>query len=476
MPRERRVAQVQELAEADRARRAPPVADEHRHLHRQVPCQAGRRAEHLVAGPGIRVDVDDHAPRRGAVRAYREHLARAAPEQLERALERGALAELDDRQSAQVLGFRQRVRVPRRLDAQPLAKLAEQRRTREPLGVRAGQRVKADAADRRRQGVQDLEPEPDALSGGQREGFDLARRARGLQRQASGHGRQRARERLVGRNLESQSLDRADELDRRHHGGSRGGRRQELRMRCQHDVLGTHDEGDLVTVGRRVTVMLDREAPQAQPHALALMPADEDVGAAEKARGEARRRSTVQRARLADLLQAAPVHQTDAVGHAERLLLIVRDEDRRDADGALDPPDRPAQLVADTRVECAERLVEQQHPGLVRERPGDGDALLLSARELGRIAPVVPLERDELQQLAPASASLFDADAARAQCELDVVGDAHVPEQRVVLEHEADLALARAHLRHVATVQHDAPAVDVRQPRDGAQQRALAAA
>jgi hypothetical protein len=46
----------------------------------------------------------------------------------------------------------------------------------------------------------------------------------------------------------------------------------------------------------------------------------------------------------------------------------------------------PAYLLADpaaqARVEVRERLVEEQDPRLQHERPGDGDALLLAAREL----------------------------------------------------------------------------------------------
>src|SRR5690606_6272210 len=113
---------------------------------------------------------------------------------------------------------------------------------------------------------------------------------------------------------------------------------------------------------------------------------------------------------------------------------------------------------------------------LVRERPRDGDPLLLPAGELRRAALAEPFERDQLEQLVAALAALRLRHAARAQRELDVVRDAHVLEERVVLEHEADLALAGADVRDVAAVQHDAAAIDAREPGDRAQERALAAA
>ena len=54
-----------------------------------------------------------------------------------------------------------------------------------------------------------------------------------------------------------------------------------------------------------------------------------------------------------------------------------------------------AQLLADARVERAERLVEQQHLGLDRERPGERHALPLAARELGRVAVGEVLDLDQ---------------------------------------------------------------------------------
>ena len=58
------------------------------------------------------------------------------------------------------------------------------------------------------------------------------------------------------------------------------------------------------------------------------------------------------------------------------------DVDERDADLALDAHQLELHLLAELEVERAERLVEQQHRGLVHERPGERDALLLAAREL----------------------------------------------------------------------------------------------
>ncbi len=55
---------------------------------------------------------------------------------------------------------------------------------------------------------------------------------------------------------------------------------------------------------------------------------------------------------------------------------------------------------AHLRVECGERLVEQQHARLDRERARERDALLHAARELVRIALAGVPEPDELEQLS----------------------------------------------------------------------------
>jgi len=63
-----------------------------------------------------------------------------------------------------------------------------------------------------------------------------------------------------------------------------------------------------------------------------------------------------------------------------------------------------------------------------------------------------------------------------AQAEGDVVEHAHVAEQRVVLEHETDVAIAHVMAGHVLAMEHDAAVVRGFQAGDDAQQGGLAAA
>ena len=98
----------------------------------------------------------------------------------------------------------------------------------------------------------------------------------------------------------------------------------------------------------------------------------------------------VDRAPVADLLDHAVVHHRDAVGHGQRLALIVGDVDEGDADALLDRAQFGAHVLAQPQIERRQRLVEQQHLRLDRERAGDRDALLLAAGEFADLLVALP--------------------------------------------------------------------------------------
>ncbi len=72
----------------------------------------------------------------------------------------------------------------------------------------------------------------------------------------------------------------------------------------------------------------------------------------------------------------------------------------------MQPPQPLAQLRAHLRVERAERLVEQQHPRLDRERARQRHALALTAGELGRVALGVAGEADDFSSSSTRAAIL----------------------------------------------------------------------
>ena len=80
-------------------------------------------------------------------------------------------------------------------------------------------------------------------------------------------------------------------------------------------------------------------------------------------------------------LAADPEHG-DLVAELDGLVDVVGDEDDGLAELALQPEELLLQLVADDRVDGAERLVHQHHRRVGGQRAGDADALLLAAGEL----------------------------------------------------------------------------------------------
>ena len=197
----------------------------------------------------------------------------------------------------------------------------------------------------------------------------------------------------------------------------------------------------------------------------AVWRASNRLAAPKKGRDETRRRRRIQLGRTARFEQASQIHHADAIGHRERFFLIVRDEHGRDVEFTLNLSNRAPQLLADLGIECTEGFVEQQHLRLVRQCARHCNALLLTARQLRRQPIVHPFERHQSQQLLAASAAIGCLGATHAQGKLDVVAHRHVLEQRVVLEHQTDAALARRDMRNVVPVQCNSAVVHAGQAR-----------
>src|SRR5205085_2091199 len=105
--------------------------------------------------------------------------------------------------------------------------------------------------------------------------------------------------------------------------------------------------------------------------------------------------------------------------------------------------------LAQPQVQRAERLVEQQRPRPVDERPRECDALLLPARELARLALAEAAELHELQRLRHACADLVAAHLAALEPEGDVALEAEVG--RAVLAHGVATPAVASGVRAIAS-------------------------
>ena len=110
----------------------------------------------------------------------------------------------------------------------------------------------------------------------------------------------------------------------------------------------------------------------------------------------------VEDVRLVALHDRPALEHRDPVGDRERLVLVVRDEDRGRAGRREHVDDLAPHARAQLDVERGERLVEQHERGPRGERAGERDPLALAAREVVRQPLLEPAEPDHLEQLRDA--------------------------------------------------------------------------
>jgi len=180
------------------------------------------------------------------------------------------------------------------------------------------------------------------------------------------------------------------------------------------------------------------------------------------------------------LLDPSVIHDDDAVGDLQRFFLIMGHEDAGDVDFVVQPAQPPPQFLPYARIERPEWFVEQQHARLDGKRAGERDALPLPAGQLMRKAVGQPVELHEFQQRIDLARNrrVGQPLAARTHTEAegDVLEDAHVSEQRVMLKDEADVALAGMHAGRVVAVKGDRAGVRRLEAGDDTEQRRLAGA
>ena len=182
----------------------------------------------------------------------------------------------------------------------------------------------------------------------------------------------------------------------------------------------------------------------------------------------------VKRGGVSELLDLARVHHRDAVRYTHRFFLIVGDEDAGDAPVAQQRLQLDLHRFAQLAVQRGKRLVQQQKVGAHHKRARHRDALLLATRQ-PRDRPVGKvLHPHQRQRLGHGRGRVTLAHPACAQAEGHVLRDRQMREQRIVLEHDRDVALVRRQRGYIAPRKDHRPVVRRHQPRDDAQKRGLA--
>src|SRR5471032_1184732 len=184
-------------------------------------------------------------------------------------------------------------------------------------------------------------------------------------------------------------------------------------------------------------------------------------------------RPLIRAIRRVDLRHAPRFHHDHAVTDGQRLRLIVRDHHRGGADLALNPAQFELHLFAQFGVEIRHGLIEQQYRRLDHQRTCNRNALPLAARQFTRITRRERIEPHERQRLANPLRAFGFADTAHFEPEANVLRDRHVRKQRVALEHHAQAALVRPHMRDVLAVERNPPAGYIDKTRDHLQRVVL---
>ena len=105
------------------------------------------------------------------------------------------------------------------------------------------------------------------------------------------------------------------------------------------------------------------------------------------------------------------------------------DIDKGDAQLLLKALKLDLHLLAQLQVQCPQRFVQQQDPGIVDKRPGNGDALLLAAGQGLRLALFVVGHLHELQHLGHPAADFILGHLADGRAIGHVVIHRHVREE-----------------------------------------------
>ena len=167
-------------------------------------------------------------------------------------------------------------------------------------------------------------------------------------------------------------------------------------------------------------------------------------------------------------------HHHHPVRQIHRLGDIVRHVDHGLAGFPPHVGEQPLHVVAGQRVERRERLVHQQHRGIVGERARDGDPLLHAAREMVRIGVGEFFELDQLELLLRDFLALGLAHALHLQAEGDVAQRGAPGKQlgEILEHHAAVLAVAL----HRLAADRDHAAGRLQEAGDDVEQRGFAAA
>ena len=137
-------------------------------------------------------------------------------------------------------------------------------------------------------------------------------------------------------------------------------------------------------------------------------------------------------------------HQHHPTADEHRFINVMGDEQHRLGFGLPDAKQKFLHQLAGLMIECAERLIHEQHARPIGERSRQRSALLHAARQLLRVVVLESIQPDFRDEALRNLNLLRPRQASFAQPETDVVEHAQPGEQRVALKHHAPVGAGSA--------------------------------
>jgi hypothetical protein len=177
-------------------------------------------------------------------------------------------------------------------------------------------------------------------------------------------------------------------------------------------------------------------------------------------------KNLLRRTRLQD---ASAAHDEHLIAKRERVNPVVCNNDRGNSQTAKKVRKFRPHMLARCGIERRQRFIQKQQARLPGERPRERDTLLLTAGKFGRPA---------IEQVGDAElfSNLFDDTWRLFHRKSDVVANAEMRKQRVVLKQISDGAPLRWDLRPVFTIENDTALGQTFEARDASKDSAFSCA
>ena len=241
------------------------------------------------------------------------------------------------------------------------------------------------------------------------------------------------------------------------------------------NVLGTDNDINGL-VGVKALVHAFKAASRELYHAVLGHTAVDDVALADEVGNEGVDRLVVNVRRGAYLLDIAVVHDNDAVAHGEGFLLIVGNVDEGQLQLLLYAAELYLHLLSQLQVKSPQRLVKEQHLGVIHQSAGNGDTLLLTSRKTVYGTLLKAHKVHQLKHFAYALHYLLFGSVLHAESEGDVLIDVEVGEKCISLEYGVDVALVGRNSVYALAVEKHVSAGGLKKACDYAESGGLSAA